>query len=372
MSIATKDFYEDIRSTLMLYKIMGLTSLKNVFYGRIDFQWGINLIWPLIMYVTPCYLLMLKAIRNPTATLWFWTVNFILREFLSQLTSIYVDIRLPKIIENTNRFDSKYGRPTEQRTGPRYYVIAYLGCTLTLLTCGCIDILLNKMSAKVFYESILRYMTSIFPLLYLLFCDEMCIRFRSLRTRWRMEVAKVLASMPRTTCQVLESERLAHAQLCDLVEEVRVAFGPRLTTYLLFVFLEHLARFYFDTYVMPTYRYKHSALENKGVSMLESLMFLGHAWIGTYLVAYLSDTLTESSKEIITDLRNIPIWKLPQDCSEQVTFFMSQVQNSQTVITASGLFTVNKTILSSIIISLATYIIVLIQLAPDLGRVFIE
>lgn len=32
----------------------------------------------------------------------------------------------------------------------------------------------------------------------------------------------------------------------------------------------------------------------------------------------------------------------------QVTFFMSQVQNSQTVITASGLFTVNKTILSSV------------------------
>ncbi|XP_025208985.1 uncharacterized protein LOC112604248 [Melanaphis sacchari] len=320
----------------------------------------------------PCYLLILTAIKNPTATLWFWTVNFILREFLSQLTSLYVDMRLPKIIENTNNFDSKYGRPTEQRTGPRYYVIAYLGCTLTLLSCVCIDVLLNKMSISVFCETVLRYMSSIFPLLYLLFCDEMCIRFRSLRTRWRIEVAKVLASTPRTTCQVLESERLAHAQLCDLVEEMRVAFGPRLTTYLLFVFLEHLARFYFDTYVMPTYRFKYSALENKGVSMFDSLMFLGHAWIGTFLVAYLSDTLTESSKEIITDLRNIPIWKLPQDCSEQITFFMSQVQNSQTVITASGLFTVNKTILSSIIISLATYIIVLIQLAPDLGRIFIE
>lgn len=35
-------------------------------------------------------------------------------------------------------------------------------------------------------------------------------------------------------------------------------------------------------------------------------------------------------------------------CTVQVTFFMSQVQNSQTVITASGLFTVNKTILSSV------------------------
>lgn len=139
-----------------------------------------------------------------------------------------------------------------------------------------------------------RYMSSIFPLLYLLFCDEMCLRFRSLRTRWRTEVAKVLASTPRASCKALESERLAHAQLCDLVEDIRVAFGPRLTAYLLFVFLEHLARFYFDTYVMPTQRHKYSVLKNMGVSPLESLMFLAHAWIGTYLVAYLSDALTET------------------------------------------------------------------------------
>lgn len=52
MSMLNKDFYEDIRSTLMLYKIMGLTSLKNVFYGRIDFQWGPNLIWPLVCITT--------------------------------------------------------------------------------------------------------------------------------------------------------------------------------------------------------------------------------------------------------------------------------------------------------------------------------
>lgn len=66
MSIATKDFYEDIRSTLMLYKIMGLTSLKNVFYGRIDFQWGINLIWPLvctIKHVTNRYILANTIVR---------------------------------------------------------------------------------------------------------------------------------------------------------------------------------------------------------------------------------------------------------------------------------------------------------------------
>jgi len=39
----------------------------------------------------------------------------------------------------------------------------------------------------------------------------------------------------------------------------------------------------------------------------------------------------------------------------QVTFFMSQVQNSQTVITASGLFTVNKTILSSVSVIVAKH-----------------
>lgn len=158
-------------------------------------------------------------------------------------------------------------------------------------------------------------MTSIFPLLYLLFCDEMCTRFRSLRTRWRTEVTKVLASTSRATCQALESERLAHAQLCDLVEEIRVAFGPRLTTYLLFVFLEHLARFYFDTYVMPTHRRKHSSMENLGVSQLESLMFLAHAWIGTYLVAYLSDALTES---VMNDNDNVTGNRYPAPCARSV------------------------------------------------------
>lgn len=136
-------------------------------------------------------------------------------------------------------------------------------------------------------------MTSIFPLLYLLFCDEIYLRFRSLRTRWRVEVVKVLASTPRTTCQALESERLAHAQLCDLVEEIRVAFGPRLTTYLLFVFLEHLARFYFDTYVF-IHQSKKLMLANKVSESIMLFIFLAHSWIGTYLVAYLSDMLTES------------------------------------------------------------------------------
>lgn len=51
MSVLNKDFYEDVRPTLMLYKIIGLTSLKNVFIGRLEFQWGPNLIWPVVCII---------------------------------------------------------------------------------------------------------------------------------------------------------------------------------------------------------------------------------------------------------------------------------------------------------------------------------
>lgn len=110
-----------------------------------------------VVYTIPCYLLAQCAAKSPTATLWYWTVNFIVREFLSQLAWLYVDVRLPKIIENTYRFDERHGRPTEYMTRPRYYVIAYIACTLTLLSCASIDVLLNRMSSKAIFESILRY-----------------------------------------------------------------------------------------------------------------------------------------------------------------------------------------------------------------------
>lgn len=48
MAVSRKDFYKDLRPTLILYKIIGLTSLKNVFSGPLEFQLGFNFIWPLV------------------------------------------------------------------------------------------------------------------------------------------------------------------------------------------------------------------------------------------------------------------------------------------------------------------------------------
>ncbi|XP_050432505.1 uncharacterized protein LOC126840663 [Adelges cooleyi] len=170
--------------------------------------------------------------------------------------------------------------------------------------------------------------------------------------------------------QTLESERLAHSQLCDIVKDLSLAFGPQLVSYLFCVFLEHLARFYFMTYHPESMSSNLDTANN--VKALQPLMFIVHSWIGVYLIAYLSDKVTESSKDIITSLRSIPIWKLPRCHSTQIMLFMTQVQCSNTEVTACGLFKVNKTILSSITMSLATYIIVVIQLSPNIKQIFIN
>lgn len=51
MAVSEKNFYEDVRLTLMLYKIIGLTSLKNIFSGRLEFRWGLNFMWPVVCII---------------------------------------------------------------------------------------------------------------------------------------------------------------------------------------------------------------------------------------------------------------------------------------------------------------------------------
>lgn len=140
-----------------------------------------------------------------------------------------------------------------------------------------------------------RYSTSIFPLFYLFFCDELCKRFQSLKTRWQAEIVQILTVERRAiTCQVLESERLAHAKLCDIVDDIRSAFGPRITSYLFFVFIDHLARFYFIAYVKTAFDNAHPDPNSTITKDLDPYLFIAHTWAGTYLIAYMSDVLTES------------------------------------------------------------------------------
>lgn len=97
--------------------------------------------------------------------------------------------------------------------------------------------------------------------------------------------------------QTLESERLAHSQLCDIVKDLSLAFGPQLVSYLFCVFLEHLARFYFMTYHPESMSSNLDTANN--VKALQPLMFIVHSWIGVYLIAYLSDKVTESVNAVL-------------------------------------------------------------------------
>ncbi|XP_050535855.1 uncharacterized protein LOC126902522 isoform X3 [Daktulosphaira vitifoliae] len=363
--------YDDIKPLLIMSKIFGKTNLNIASYGKLKFEWGIHCIWPFFLFGINLNMAIWTLTKNNSALTWFWSCDNTFRELSRLLSTLYADIRTPNIIANIYTFDMEHGRPLNRKIGPRYFFIAYVLLTLLILTAVVIDIFTFGLSIRDITESMNRYSTSIFPLLYLFLCDEICKRFRSLQIRWQSEIVQIIEVDRRAiTCQVLESERLAHAKLCDIVDDIRTTFGPRITTYLLFVFIDHLARFYFIAYVKTAFENSHPNVKSIITKDLDPYLFIAHTWTGTYLIAYMSDLLTESSKTIMSHLRSIPIWKLSKESVDQVVFFMYQVQNLKTEISACGLFTVNKSIFSTMTISLATYIIVIIQLSPDLNRIF--
>ncbi|XP_050535881.1 uncharacterized protein LOC126902540 [Daktulosphaira vitifoliae] len=169
----------------------------------------------------------------------------------------------------------------------------------------------------------------------------------------------------------IEFERLAHAHLCEIVEDLSTAFGPCLIIYFFFLFYDHLIRFFLYMYLIP-YINVDELSKNPGHYFYELLIFFLYNWTGLYLIALLSDKLTLTSKKMLVYLRCVPVWKMPKNCVDQINFFTCQIQNSNTKITASKLFTVKNSIISSIFMALVTYIIALIQLSQDIKKSLIK
>lgn len=46
--MSVRDIYDDVRPLLILCKITGMTNLKNVFSGRLEFRWDVNCLWPFV------------------------------------------------------------------------------------------------------------------------------------------------------------------------------------------------------------------------------------------------------------------------------------------------------------------------------------
>ncbi|XP_050535859.1 uncharacterized protein LOC126902525 [Daktulosphaira vitifoliae] len=366
------NIYKDARTIFILCKIVGITSLKNIFSGKLVFKWGIHCTGPIISFFIHCYTMHWSVNANPTppnSRYWFYFVT--VKEFSRMISILHSDKHIPSIIENIYKFDLEYipldNQPCKK---PKYFLKIYFILSIIVHTCNVLEVIINGFSMITLTKILSKCVTLMFPIPYFFLCHELCVRFQSLKLRWQTKMAEIFkANITDIVYQNMELERLAHAKLCDLVDNIRLAFGFQITTFLFFIFLEHLGRFYFHIYMLPAFVANHPYISESFLDILQPYMFLINTWICIYLIAYMSDLLTESSKSIISDLRNIPIWKLPHFCNEQVEIFLSQVKNSNTEITASGLFVINKTLLSSIVMSLATYIIVLIQLSQDIGKV---
>ncbi|XP_050535826.1 uncharacterized protein LOC126902507 [Daktulosphaira vitifoliae] len=368
----TRNIYDNARAVTILCTIVGISSLKNVFSGRIMFKWDKQCLWPIFLFGIQFYSMLLISLTNRTPMAWFWFWFYMFKEVCRIITTIYSDQQLPAIIESIYKFDLEHNNSPLKYKKPKYLIL-YIIMSIIILLCSIIKLKYAGLNIRNIGIVLVNYITFKIPLMYLFCCDEVYSRFKSLERQWRIEVSQIIKSDSReVTFQKLESERLAHAMLCDIIDNIRMTFGYQIASHMLFIFLEHLLRFYFHAYVLPVFFANHPQISTTIMDGLEPYLFLVNTWTGIYLIAYMTDILTESSRSIVTDLRSIPLWKLPNNCSKQVDMFLTQVQNSNTEIMASGLFVVNRSLLSSVIMSLATYIIVIVQLSPDLNRVFID
>ncbi|XP_050535854.1 uncharacterized protein LOC126902522 isoform X2 [Daktulosphaira vitifoliae] len=282
--------------------------------------------------------LLLYATRRQSSIVWCGALHAIVREFARLFTSIYADRKIPIILTKINQYDKQYGWISKNRSGLRYYLQIYIIFYLNIIILANINMIYYGFTIQNISKNALRYMTTIFPLMYLVLCDELIFRFQDLEKRWRTIVYETLNNKTPFSTEKLETERLAHSFLCNILEEIRSIFGLRLATYVFFVFQEHLIRFYFSIY-FKSYMIDDFS-KNEKLFYSDILFFITHSWIGIFFITSFSEKLTLASKTIMSHLRSIPIWKLSKESVDQMT------------------------------ISLATYIIVIIQLSPDLNRIF--
>lgn len=135
--------------------------------------------------------------------------------------------------------------------------------------------------------------------MYLVLCDELICRFQELEIRWRIHVNEMLTNKTSFLCEKLETERLAHAFLCNILVEVRSIFGLRLATYVFFVFQDHLMRFYFSVYLRSNTL--DNPAEDENFHHWDLLFFTVHSWIGVYLIASFSEKLTLAVSKFLSN-----------------------------------------------------------------------
>nr|CAD7414793.1 unnamed protein product [Timema poppensis] len=173
---------------------------------------------------------------------------------------------------------------------------------------------------------------------FLFYCYSLKTRFEILNSHCRILVSQLLTTDVRCGYPVaedvrLEKVRVMHGQLCGVIEKLNDAYGWRLLLFFMTIFLDFLH----DVYVYGYIRQLWGSMQ---------IIFFVINTVALYVSTAVPASLEESAKLIML-ARPVHI-------------------------SAAGFCKVNKTLLLTIILTLATYLVMLGQFNPTIQKLINE
>ncbi|CAG7728738.1 unnamed protein product, partial [Allacma fusca] len=163
----------------------------------------------------------------------------------------------------------------------------------------------------------------------------------------------------------IEKLRILHGELSDLVYETSSIFGPHLIRDFAYSICSIIMFSYFLIFLTDEQ-------DRPGnfwfIYVVLDLFVLSRI----LMMCYFGDLIKYEASILLKLLQKVSALRLSPECSIQIQMFIKKL-DKKTVITASDYFTIDKRLLTSIIGSITTYFVILIQFKmTDLSQEFNE
>ncbi|CAI6360246.1 unnamed protein product [Macrosiphum euphorbiae] len=197
------------------------------------------------------------------------------------------------------------------------------------------------------------------------FLYNLKVRFEVLNDFWKCLPEGLVAVSGKWTSSdvavLMESIRLLHAELCELLKLFSLGYGPVLLFFFVFSFINMLLHFFFMVCINLS-----SSDSNYTENVLRNLIpYLLNVQIVIFLMSVIVavSLINEKKRKIISYLRLYSISNLPEEIKRQVKMFMNQILILDSdEITAFGFFNINLNLVISILVLLITGLSTLIQM----------
>ncbi|KAE9539993.1 hypothetical protein AGLY_005245 [Aphis glycines] len=201
------------------------------------------------------------------------------------------------------------------------------------------------------------------------FLHNLHVRFWTLNDLWECLPAELVGDHDKWThidiVLFMEKMRLINSELCDLLKQFTMGFGPLILAFFTFSYSCLLLGCFF---MVTRFHVLVGSGPLDGEAERQIFNVLFHLEIFLFMVSiivYVS-FIDEQRIKIISYLRSYKISKLHMDVKKQIKLFMSQISLSGLdQITAFGVFDVNLNLITSILVLIITGITTVIQMVHD-------